>query len=57
MSEAGDEREVLLPRETTALFGHGEAERALLEAYQSTRMPHAWLIGGGPAARPCQGVG
>jgi DNA polymerase III subunit delta' len=36
------------PRETTALFGHAEAERALLEAYRSQRMPHAWLIGGSP---------
>ena len=39
---------VLPPRQTTALFGHAEAERALLEAYQSARMPHAWLIGGPP---------
>jgi DNA polymerase-3 subunit delta' len=30
------------------LFGHQEAEQALLQAYQSTRMPHAWLIGGPP---------
>jgi DNA polymerase-3 subunit delta' len=42
------ERAVLLPRETTLLFGHRDAERALLEAYQSTRVPHAWLIGGPP---------
>src|SRR5260370_26542730 len=34
------------PRETTALFGHGEAEAALLNAYRSGRIPHAWLIGG-----------
>jgi DNA polymerase III subunit delta' len=34
------------PRETTALFGHGEAEAALLDAYRSGRIPHAWLIGG-----------
>jgi DNA polymerase-3 subunit delta' len=34
------------PRATTALFGHGEAERTLLDAYRSGRMPHAWLIGG-----------
>jgi DNA polymerase III subunit delta' len=39
------------PRETTALFGHREAERALLNAYRSGRIPHAWLIGGG------QGIG
>jgi DNA polymerase-3 subunit delta' len=34
------------PRETTALFGHREAEAALLNAYRSARIPHAWLIGG-----------
>ncbi|MGJ5181014.1 DNA polymerase III subunit delta' [Bradyrhizobium oligotrophicum] len=34
------------PRETTALFGHHEAEAALLAAYRSGRMAHAWLIGG-----------
>jgi DNA polymerase-3 subunit delta' len=36
------------PRETTALFGHGEAERTLLDAYRGGRIPHAWLIGGAP---------
>jgi DNA polymerase-3 subunit delta' len=30
------------------LFGHAEAERTLLESYQSGRIPHAWLIGGPP---------
>jgi DNA polymerase III subunit delta' len=34
------------PRETNALFGHREAEAALLKAYRSGRIPHAWLIGG-----------
>jgi DNA polymerase-3 subunit delta' len=34
------------PRATFALFGHGAAERMLLDAYRSGRMPHAWLIGG-----------
>ena len=48
MSENDDDGEILLPRQTSVLFGHAEAERALLEAYQSTRMPHAWLIGGPP---------
>ena len=47
-SDDNDERDAKLPRETTALFGHNEAERALLEAYKSGRIPHAWLIGGPP---------
>jgi DNA polymerase-3 subunit delta' len=36
------------PRETTALFGHAEAEKALLDVYKSGRIAHAWLIGGPP---------
>ena len=47
-SDDDDERDAKLPRETTALFGHDEAERALLEAYKGGRIPHAWLIGGPP---------
>lgn len=43
-----DDSEVLSPRDTTVFFGHDDAERALLDAYKSTRMPHAWLIGGPP---------
>jgi DNA polymerase III subunit delta' len=39
------------PRETSKLFGHREAEIALLNAYKSGRIPHAWLIGG------AQGIG
>jgi DNA polymerase-3 subunit delta' len=39
------------PRETFALFGHRDAEAALLNAYKSGRIAHAWLIGGG------QGIG
>ncbi|MBA2399042.1 MAG: DNA polymerase III subunit delta' [Bradyrhizobium sp.] len=39
------------PRETPELFGHREAEAALLNAYRSGRIPHAWLIGG------AQGIG
>ena len=34
------------PRGTFALFGHAEAEQALLTAYRGGRIPHAWLIGG-----------
>ena len=48
MNDDTDEREVLLPRETSVLFGHADAEQTLLESYQSTRIPHAWLIGGPP---------
>jgi len=44
----GDERAALAPRETAALFGHTQAEQALLAAYKSGRMAHAWLIGGPP---------
>jgi DNA polymerase III subunit delta' len=39
------------PRETAAWFGHRDAEMALLDAYRSGRIPHAWLIGG------AQGIG
>src|SRR5437667_800108 len=39
------------PRETSILAGHREAEAALLNAYRSGRIPHAWLIGG------AQGIG
>ena len=46
--DADDDGEPPQPRETTAFFGHGEAERALLDAYRSGRIPHAWLIGGPP---------
>ncbi len=48
MNADSDERVAKLPRETTVLFGHDEAERALLEAYKGGRIPHAWLIGGPP---------
>src|SRR4051794_1780819 len=39
------------PRETMSLFGHREAELALLNAYRRGRIAHAWLIGG------AQGIG
>ncbi|HLJ01337.1 MAG TPA: DNA polymerase III subunit delta', partial [Bradyrhizobium sp.] len=39
------------PRETAELYGHREAETALLNAYRGGRIPHAWLIGG------AQGIG
>jgi DNA polymerase III subunit delta' len=44
-------RTLAYPRETTDLFGHSDAELALLNAYRSGRIPHAWLIGG------AQGIG
>ncbi|MGQ0663268.1 MAG: DNA polymerase III subunit delta' [Pseudomonadota bacterium] len=34
------------PRANPALIGHAAAERALIAAWRSGRMPHAWLIGG-----------
>src|SRR5438874_5843809 len=48
MSKAADTDAVEIPhpRETLAFYGHAEAEQALLEAYRSERMAHAWLIGG-----------
>ncbi len=53
MSARKVEQEIAIrhPRETRTLFGHREAELALLNAYRSGRMPHAWLIGG------AQGIG
>ena len=51
MSKAEAQLPVPHPRETTDLFGHREAETALLNAYRSRRIPHAWLIGG------AQGIG
>jgi DNA polymerase-3 subunit delta' len=43
---SGDAGESPHPRVTAALYGHAEAERTLLDAYRSGRVPHAWLIGG-----------
>ena len=40
--------EALAPRRNPDLVGHEEAERLLLEAWNSGRLPHAWLIGGTP---------
>ena len=36
------------PRATPVLFGHAEAENALLAAYRNGRLAHAWLIAGSP---------
>jgi DNA polymerase-3 subunit delta' len=48
MSARKVEQEIAVrhPRETGVLFGHREAEQALLNAYRGGRIPHAWLIGG-----------
>jgi DNA polymerase-3 subunit delta' len=48
MSAKKVEQEIAIaaPRETSVLFGHREAENALLSAYRGGRIPHAWLIGG-----------
>ncbi len=37
---------VKLPRQTTTLVGHEEAEQALLDAYRSGRMHHGWIFAG-----------
>jgi DNA polymerase-3 subunit delta' len=42
------ETDVLRPHETAVLFGQDDAERVLLDAYKTGRIPHAWLIGGPP---------
>ena len=46
MADTDDDSELSHPRETRALISHAEAEQAMLDAYRSGRMPHAWLIGG-----------
>ena len=44
---ADAENRIRSPRETSLLFGHQDAEAALLNSFRSGRIPHAWLIGGG----------
>jgi DNA polymerase III subunit delta' len=53
VSEPGESTDLteLPPRATTVLFGHAEAENALLGAYRNGRLAHAWLIAG------CPGIG
>jgi DNA polymerase III subunit delta' len=46
VSEADEIIEAPPARETSVLYGHVDAERALLEAYRGNRLPHAWLISG-----------
>lgn len=42
-AEPGD---IPIARQTVDLAGQGDAERVLLDAYRSGRLPHAWLITG-----------
>ena len=46
MTDEALSQDPLHPRRTADLLGHDAAERALLAAYGSGRLPHAWLITG-----------
>src|SRR5262245_61739276 len=46
MAESAEPIEIPAPRTNSALLGHEAAEDQLLRAWQSGRMPHAWLIAG-----------
>ena len=46
MEEPGAEAPYPEPRASAAFFGHEDAERRLLDAYRTGRIPHAWLLGG-----------
>ncbi|WP_282608302.1 DNA polymerase III subunit delta' [Pelagibius sp. Alg239-R121] len=46
MAKAAVEIETTAPRENADLLGHGAAEKRLLTAYESGRLPHAWLMTG-----------
>jgi len=49
VSEPGEESSGLpAPAANPDLFGHEWAERVVLDAWNAGRMPHAWLIAGGP---------
>jgi len=41
-----EEYQSFYPRHAADLIGHGAAERSLLAAWRSGRMPHAWLVTG-----------
>jgi DNA polymerase-3 subunit delta' len=47
-ADEDDGGQVPHPRLTPALFGHAPAEAALLSAYRSGRVPHAFLLAGPP---------
>ena len=36
----------LEPRENSELFGHQNEEDRFISAWNSSRLPHAWLLGG-----------
>lgn len=42
------EIDALAPRRNPDLVGHDDAQRVLLDAWNSGRLPHAWLVGGPP---------
>src|SRR3984957_14993699 len=44
--QTSEDSETPHPRTTAVLFGHANAEAALLAAYRSGRIPHAFLIAG-----------
>jgi DNA polymerase-3 subunit delta' len=46
VTEADALEDIPLPRERESLIGHEEAEQALLAAYRSRRMHHAWILAG-----------
>ena len=46
MTDEALSQDPLHPRRTADLLGHDAAERALLGAFNSGRLPHAWLITG-----------
>ena len=46
MADQFEEAAVPMPRENPDLLGHEQAEKTLLDAWNSGRMPHGWLITG-----------
>lgn len=46
VTEADALEDIPLPRARETLLGHAEAEQALLAAYRSQRMHHAWILAG-----------
>jgi DNA polymerase III subunit delta' len=43
-ADEADTEEAASPRVTDKLFGHGGTEAALLAAYRSGRVPHAFML-------------